>query len=145
MTGITSNPENLIAWLLDHTHLEIPDVEPVAKPVQPTQPTPVDTTTCEEDESVNEGSSDDDSADNDSDSFDYDFEDTIPQLGMLTYCLFIYSFVISQVDLVKHLKQLTSLKVLMNTLVMLVRTLVLEYQYVVLKTVMMLGKEILVE
>ena len=84
MTGITSNVENLIAWLLDHTHLEIPDVEPPAKPaVQQPPPPPIPPPPIETMESVeveSDSSSGDESAD-DSDSFDYDLEDPIPPFG----------------------------------------------------------------
>ena len=83
MTGITSNVENLIAWLLDHTHLEIPDVESSAKPTvqhPPPPPIPPPIETIESVEAESDSSSGDESAD-DSDSFDYDLEDPIPPFG----------------------------------------------------------------
>ena len=81
MTGITSNPENLIAWLLDHSHLEIPDSEPTAikATVPPPQVEEVEVVETENDES----SSDEDVEDN-----DFSIDDSVAPLGK--YCLHLY-------------------------------------------------------
>ena len=67
--------------MLDHTHLEIPDVETSVKPAvqQQSIPTPTETVEVEEADS---DSSNEESAE-DSDSFDYDLEDAIPPFSML--------------------------------------------------------------
>lgn len=81
MTGINSNPEHLIAWLLDHSHLEVPDIEtPAPQPAVPSHSTQDEVT--EENDRVEEDSlSSSDENDEDSDNFDFDLEGTGTPIG----------------------------------------------------------------
>lgn len=82
MTGINNNPEHLIAWLLDHSHLEIPDIETPAPQPETTFPhTTQDEVIEENDRSEEDSLSSSDENDEDSDNFDFELESTETPIG----------------------------------------------------------------
>ena len=74
ITGQTSNPEHIVAWLLDHSNLDDADIDsaPAAPPLPPPPVVPVQAEEGRDDEydGDGEGEDDDDSSSEDSDGFE---------------------------------------------------------------------------
>lgn len=77
ITGQTSNPEHLVAWLLDHSNLDVPDIDSVPAAPSSSTPAPVVPVPVEDegddadDEGDGEGEDDEDeSSSEDSDGYE---------------------------------------------------------------------------